>query len=60
MRKPSSWFPSRLDILNLEELYFLSSENKGADQLRAYFHANVRISRKEQTLFTIFSEENIF
>ena len=56
VEKPSIWFPNRTDtnrhvqlqnlkILEIveEELYYPSSENKGADQLRSYREADLRL-----------------
>ena len=55
MGKPTMWFPTRsdtnwsvpsqLEILDLkvEELYYPYSENKGADQLRGYREADLRL-----------------
>ena len=51
------WFPNRSDTnradglrlknldleLEVEELFYLSSENKGADQLRSYCEADLRL-----------------
>ena len=55
--KPTMWFPNRSDTnrpvqaqkrarslkLVEEELYYPSSENKGADQLRGYREADLRL-----------------
>ena len=57
MRKPTFWVPTRSDTyravqsqkkvtenLSLkEELYYPSGENKGADQLRSYCEADLRL-----------------
>ena len=57
--KPTMWFPNRSDTnrdvqaqkrarslkfrIYKEELYYPSSENKGADQLRGYREADLRL-----------------
>ena len=53
MGKPTMWFPNRFDTnrtaqsqkqaRGLKGLYFRCSENKGADQLRGYREADLRL-----------------
>ena len=59
MRKPTLWFPTRSDtnqavqqkrarglkfrIYKVEGLYYLCSENKGADHLRGYREADLHL-----------------
>ena len=41
--KPTMWFPNRSDTTGLYKLYYPRSENKGADQLRGYREADLRL-----------------
>ena len=49
VRKPTIWVPTRSDTnwavqsSTVEELYYPCSENKGADQLRSYCEADLRL-----------------
>ena len=63
MGKPTMWLPNRTDTnwsvpikklarsLKVEELYYPYSENKGADQLRGYHEADLRLCFRICRLF---------